>query len=181
MPFLSEPDPHHPLIADASPDGKRLYVRFVERLRLVDFSFGIGPPEGLRSKTKEGPIVGRHSMTLVLDLDGPRDVIPAYSKGSEFSFFDEDGQVIGGFKADLFEARIFPTDLPGLRTPIYRIGAIAPPTEGNGQFKDPVGMVSVNGAFSLATGALSTMYMVRLSDPLGRFQFVTGRDGKFDG
>jgi hypothetical protein len=31
-------------------------------------------------------------------------------------------------------------------------------------------MVSVNGAFSIATGAVSTLYMVRLSDPLGVFR-----------
>jgi hypothetical protein len=172
MPFLSEPDPDYPLTADPSSDGKQLFVKIVERLRLAHFSFDIGPPEGLRSRTTMGPIVGRHSMTLIIDLNNPGDVIPAYSKGSTFSFFDRDHNLIGGFKADLFEARVFPTEWPGLRTPILRIGGIAPPTEGNGQFKNPIGMVSVNGIFSLTSGAVSMMYMVRLSDPLGRFRSV---------
>lgn len=172
MPFLAEPDPDDPLTAQQSPDGKYLFVRIVERLRLVYASFEVGPP-GLRSRAATGAIVGRHSMTLILDQSLQTDVIPGFSKGGEFSFFDEDRNPIGGFKADLFEARVLSTQLPGLLTPISRIGGFAIPTEGSGQFVDPVGMVSVNGAFSLATGALSTIYMVRLSDPLGRFRLIS--------
>jgi len=169
MPFLSEPDPDHPLTVGPSANGKHLYVRIVERLRLVDLSFDTGPPGDLRSKTTTGAIVGRHSMTLILDQSLQTGVIPGFSKGGEFSFFDEEGLSIGGFKADLFEARVFPTSLPGLPTPIYRLGGFALPTDGTGQFKDPVGVVSANGAYSLATGAVSMLYMVRLSDPVGVF------------
>lgn len=173
--FLSEPDPQFPLRAESSPDGRRLFVRVAERLRLVGLSFDVGTPAGLRSTTSVGPVVGSHRSTLILDLSGggdmrtPGAVIPAFSRGGEFRFFDKDGKPVGGFKADLFEARVFPTETPGGRAPFYRLGGIAPPSEGRGQFADPVGMVSVNGAFDLATGAVSTLYMVRLSDPLGLF------------
>jgi len=144
----------------------------VERLRLVETSFDVGPP-GLRSKVTTGAIVGRHSMTLILDQSLQTGVIAGFSRDGEFSFFDKEQNPIGGFEADLFEARILPTRVPGLLTPILRIGGFALPTKGSGQFIDPVGMVSVNGAFSLATGALSTVYMVRLSDPLGQFRLMS--------
>ncbi len=172
--FLSEPDGDSPLEIEPSADGKRLKVRIAEVLRLVHLNFDVDPPGGLRSKTTTGAIVGTHRTTLTLDLSNRGPVIPCYSKEDRFCFFDRNRKPIGGFNADLFEARIFPTNLPGLQTPIFRIGGIAPPTQGTGQFKNPVGMVSVNGAFSLATGALSTMYVVRLSDPLGKFRTVSG-------
>ena len=176
--FLSEPDPRSPLRAESSPDGTRLFVNISERLRLVDISFNVNKPAGLRSRTAVGPVVGTHRSTLILDLsrggmNSPGAVIPAFSRGGEFRFFDKDNNPVGSFKADLFEGRVFPTEAPGAGSPFYRIGGIAPPTEGRGQFKDPVGMVSVNGAFDLATGSVSTLYVVRLSDPLSLFRTGT--------
>jgi len=173
--FLSEPDPRSPLRAEQSPDGKRLFVSVSERLRLVDISFDVNKPAGLRSRTGVGPVVGTHRSTLVLDISGggmssPGAVIPAYSRGGEFRFFDKDGRLVGSLKADLFEGRVFPTAVSPSGPLFYRLGGIAPPTEGRGQFKDPVGMVSVNGAFDLGAGAVSTLYIVRLSDPFGLFR-----------
>jgi len=170
MPFISEPDPDYPIQVELGPSGRHVRLRVVERLRLVDLNFSEELPGGLRSQTTPGALVGRHSTTMILDMSTSEDVIPAYSQGGEFSFADKDGKRIGGFKADLFEARVFPTLLPGLRTPILRIGGFAPPTQGTGQFTEPVGMVSVNGALSLATGMISTLYMVRLSDPFRIFR-----------
>jgi hypothetical protein len=173
--FLSEPDPTQPLTVKQSSDGVHTCVEMVEQLRLVDLSVDVTPPEGLRAQTKTGAIVGQHRRTLILDTSNPNQpntVIPAYSKGGEFSFFDENGTSIGGFKADLFEARVFPTSVAGSQTPIYRIAGVAPPTDGTGQFTNSTGMVSVNGAFSLTTGAISTVYILRLADPFGKFRAV---------
>lgn len=179
MPFLSEPDPSRPLRVSPARNGKHVLIEIAEKLRLVQLNFDVGEREGIRSHTTTGPIIGTHKATLILDLTDSGPVIPAYSRNSEFSFFDGDRNSIGSLKADLSEARVFPTKLPGLRTPVMRIGGIAPTIEGTGQFKGPVGMVSVNGIFSLATGAVSTMYMIRLSDPLGRFQPLTQRRHEF--
>ena len=173
--FISEPDPEIPLRATLSPDRKSIFVRIAERLRLVELSFDVNPPTGLRATTTRGPVVGRHRSTLVLDVSSgnmlnPRAVIPAFSRGGQFWFFGNDEKPVGGFKADLFEGRVFPTETRQAGTFFYRFGGIAPPTEGHGQFQNPIGMVSVNGAFDLSTGALSTLYMVRLSDPFGLFR-----------
>jgi hypothetical protein len=173
MSFLAEPDPAQPLRAELAPGGTRLLVHISERLRLVELAFGIGPPK-LRASAAAGEIVGRHRWTLVIDLGDGQQVLPAFSRGSVFTFFDRAGTELGTLTADLAEARVFPTAVAGLASPLLRIGGIAPPTAGSGQFKDPVGMISVNGAFSLATGASSVLYMVRLSDPLGVFQPVGG-------
>jgi hypothetical protein len=173
MPFLSEPDPDYPLTTRLSSDGKHIFIQLSEVLRPVRLNFEVGTREGIRTHTTVGPMVGKHRATLILDVSGPNQVIPAYSKNGEFSFFDRENKPIGVLKADFFEARIFPTTLPSLRTPILRIGGIAPTLSGTGQFKNPVGMISLNGAFNLFTGAISSMYMIRLSDPLGVFRSST--------
>jgi hypothetical protein len=159
LPFISEPDPERPITAET--DGQRIIFRINERLRFAHLDFDIAP---LRSATEKGAIVGRHSMTVIADTSQSPTVFPAYSIDGEFSFFDHQGKSIGGFKADLLEGRVFPTG------GFYRLGGIAPPSEGSGQFIDPVGMVSVNGAFNIETGAVSTVYLVRLADPTGVFQ-----------
>jgi hypothetical protein len=171
MPFLAEADPDRPLQLAFSADGRWALIEIHERLRLVHLAFAVGPP-GLRSRTVPGALVGRHRMRLIVDLSHPGSVLPGFSEGSEFAFFDARGTSIGGFKADLMEARLMPTTAAGGEASMLRLGGFAPPTIGSGQFRNPVGMVSVNGAFSVATGAVSTLYMVRLSDPLGVFRPV---------
>ncbi len=176
MPLLAERDPERPLQVEFTPDSGTAIIRVAELLRLVEVGFDVGPP-GLRSRTVPGAVVGRHSMTLVVNLSTQPTttvVLPGYSVDGEFSFFDAEGRSIGGFAADLIEARLFPTSVPGLDSTFLRIGGFAPPTTGTGQFTNPVGIVSVNGAFSLATGAVSTLYMVRLSSPEGVFQVAAG-------
>ncbi len=175
MPFLAERDPAQPLAMTVDPGGRTARLKIAERLRQVDLSFAVGPP-GLRSQSVPGEIVGRHSMTLVIDLTHPGPVLPGYSLDGEFSFFDGRGTPVGSFRADLLEARVFPTVIPGQGT-ILRLGGFAPPSTGTGQFRQPVGMVSVNGALSPATGAISTVYMLRLADPLGVFRPVTPAGG----
>jgi hypothetical protein len=169
LPFLAEPDPDHPLRLDLAADGQWAIIDVHERLRKVELAFATGSP-GLRSRTVPGPVVGRHRMKLIVDLSHPGTVLPGFSRDSEFSFFDEAGRSTGGFRADLLEARLMPTAVSGLEGAIVRLGGFAPLTAGTGQFQDAGGMVAVNGAFSVATGALSTLYMVRLTDPLGVFR-----------
>jgi hypothetical protein len=110
-------------------------------------------------------------MTLIFDPDFPKEVIPLYSSNSEFRFFTAAERLpIGTLRADLFEGRAFRTALPQLARPFFRITGFGPFTGGTGQFKDLVGMVSLNGALSLAPGAVSSMYMLRIADPAGRFR-----------
>jgi hypothetical protein len=169
IPLIAEPDPDQPMKTQLSKDGKHVMVHMAELLRIATLSFDSSPATGIQSQTVTGDIVGRHTCTLVMDANIPGTIHPGFSVGGEFSFFDGDGGSIGGFKADLFEARFFQTALQGTPGSFFRIGGMAPPREGTGQFTDCVGMVAVNGAFSPITGALSIMYVIRLSDPYGHF------------
>src|SRR5207249_3989336 len=110
--------------------------------------------------------------TLVLDPDDPKDVIPLFSINSEMKFLVE-GRQIGSVKAALFEGRAFRTSLPNLAQPLFRITGFGPFIEGTGQFKDMIGLISVNGALSLDPPALSAMYMLRMADPLGTFRSIS--------
>lgn len=167
--LLGEQDPQHPITVEPSADGKSARVTITDTLRLLDMNFNVDPP-GLRSHTTVGKVVGRHRTTLHLDLTKSEDVIPAYSEGDEFTFFDDSGQTIGGFRADTSEARVMRTVEAG--GAMFRLGGYALPTEGHGQFTDPVGQVSINGAFSPVTGTASTAYMIRLVTPDAVFKVV---------
>ena len=155
-------------MVEPAANGKKL-VHVVERLRVTNTSFDVGP--GLiKSSITEGPVVGEHRTTLVFDPDYPQQVIPVFSVNSLFTFFAEGRRPIGTLRANLFEGRAFKTYLPELEQPFFRVVGFGPFTAGTGQFKDAIGMVSTNGALSLTPGAVSAMYMLRISDPQGRFQ-----------
>lgn len=161
LPLLSRADPDRPMEVESSADGRFAQVTLHEVLHLVNTSFGVHAP-GLRSLTRTGPVIGRHSTKLTFDLTtADHGVLAGYSRGDTFAFFDDAGKSIGGFQADTLEARAFPSADGG---PV-RLGGFAQPipTSGFGQFEHPVGMVSINGAWSPTTGAISTFYMVRLS------------------
>jgi hypothetical protein len=169
LPFITRLQPGSPFTVEPAGDGRKLKVTMVEEMRLVDTNFDVVPR--LRSRTVPGPIVGEHRMTLIFDPDFPKEVIPLYSSNSEFRFFTAAERLpIGTLRADLFEGRAFRTALPQLARPFFRITGFGPFTGGTGQFKDLVGMVSLNGALSLAPGAVSSMYMLRIADPAGRFR-----------
>lgn len=55
---------------------------------------------------------------------------------------------------------------------MIRIGGMALPTAGTGQFTDPLGQVSINGAFSPVSGTASTLYIIRLTVPDAVFKVV---------
>ena len=170
IPVMSELHPDYPLVIEPAPDGRKKRIHMVERLRLVHNSFDVYPT--LRTRTVAGDVVGEHRTTLVFDPDDTNEVVPLYSVDSVFRFFDKRGSPVGSVKANLFEGRAFPTVLPQLRKPFFRVTGFGPLIAGTGQFKDAVGMVSVNGALNLTPGAVSSMYMLRMADPLGRFRNV---------
>ena len=168
IPLKAEPHPDYPVVVEPSANGKKL-IHIVERLRVANTSFDVAP--GLiKSRIGEGPVVGEHRTTLVFDPDYAQQVIPVYSVDSLFTFFAEGRRPIGTLRANLFEGRAFKTSLPELEQHFFRVVGFGPFIEGTGQFKGAIGMVSTNGALSLTPGALSAMYMLRVSDPEGRFQ-----------
>jgi len=165
--LMAELRPGSTLVIEPGPDGKKK-VRMQQQLRLADNSFDVFPV--LRSRTIEKEIVGEQTTTFVFDPDDPNQVIPLYSVNSEFRFFTKSNKTIGTLKANIFEGRAFRTVIPELQQPFFRVTGFGPFLEGTGQFKDMIGMVSINGALSLTPGAFSAMCMLRMADPLKRFQ-----------
>jgi hypothetical protein len=168
LPLMAELHPDYPLVIKPARDGKKKQIELVQRLRLVESTFDVRPT--LRSRTVAGEVVGEQKTTLVFDPDDPHEVIPLFSIHSECKFFAEGHKLIGTLKANLFEGRAFRTHLRQLEAPFFRITGYGPFIEGTGQFKGIVGQISVNGALSLTPGALSSMYMLRMVDPLQRFK-----------
>ena len=167
--LMAERHPDHPFQIESGPNGKK-QVRIVERLRLVDSLFDVTNYR-IESQSVQGEIVGEHRLTLVFDPDDENEVIPVYSVESEFAFFTHDsGKPIGTLKANFDEGRAFRALSPQLHHPYFRLVGYGPFLEGTEQFKDLVGVLSVNGALSLTPNALSAMYIIRILDPVGRFQ-----------
>jgi hypothetical protein len=169
IPLMAELEPGHPLLVEPSGDSNKKRIRMVERLHLVDNAFDVRPT--LHSRTVPGPAVGLRRSTLVFDPDDPSDVIPLYSTDSELMFFAEGDRRkrIGSVRADLFEGRAFRTTLPQLARPFFRVTGYGPFITGTGQFEKTLGLVSINGALSLDPPAFTAMCMLRMADPVGRF------------
>jgi hypothetical protein len=170
--FLGEDDPAQPVKLKLAPDGRILGSEVHERLRLVDINSDIATSQDIRSVTTEGPIVGKLSATLHFNPLDPRPVSPTYTTNGAFTFFDRQGRTIATLNANIVEGRAIPTELSGAPMPIFRFGGFGPFISGTGQFSGVVGMISLNGAISVFPRTLSNLYVLRVSDPNGRFRGV---------
>jgi len=173
--FIAEIDPAHPITINRAGDGRILGVNLFERLRLAQLGFDTNTPADIRSHLVEGPVVGTHRSTLVFNPNAPTEVTPLYSSDDHFEFFDKSGRTIGTLHANLVEGRAIRTVLSGAPHAVFRIGAAGPFLEGTGQFINTIGVASVNGALSLHPNTLSSLYMLRVIDPDGRFRVATNK------
>jgi len=169
MIFLGEPDPERQVQLITAPDGTILGSRVYERLRLVHFGFDLSTPEGLRSRTSEGPIVGEVGARLYFNPMSPQSVSPIRTTDGVFTFFDDRRNPIGTLDADMIEGRAMRTELAGAPMPVFRFGGFGPVTGGTGQFAGADGMMTMNSAVSVFPRTLSNLYIFRLVDTDGRF------------
>jgi hypothetical protein len=86
------------------------------------------------------------------------------------TFFDGEGNTFGTLQADIVEGRAFPTMATGALSPFLRVGGFGPFISGTGQFAGIDGMLAVNAEVSLDPPAVSMLYLLRISDPDGRFR-----------
>ncbi len=169
MPLMAELHPDHPVVIESAPDGKKKQIHLVEQLRLCDLSTNVSP--GLiQSHNAIGEVVGERKTTLFFDPNDPNKVIPLFTRNSMFTFFGKDKRTIGTLKAELSEARAFPTTSPELEHPYFRIGGYGDFGAGTGQFKELEGVVTATGALSLWPPSLSSLYILRINDRLQRFR-----------
>jgi choline dehydrogenase len=166
---LGEVDPDHPTtIQQASAEGIRASVH--ERLRLIRVGFDMGSPRGIRSRTEKGLVVGTLRGTLQFNPNDPNPVTPIRTTDGVFTFFDQRGRTVATLNANIVEGRAFRTALPGAPLPVFRFGGFGSFLGGTGPFRDAIGMISLNAAISVFPRTLSNLYVLRVSDPDGRFR-----------
>ncbi len=170
MVFLGEPDPSQPVQLNIAPDGTILGSKVHELIRLVHLGFDLGTPAGLRSQTKEGPIVGSVSATLHFNPMDPRPVFPIQTTNGVFTFFDRQRKTIGTITSNMIEGRAMKTEIAGAPMPIFRFGGFGPVLGGTEEFSGADGMMTMNSAISVFPRTLSNLYIFRLADSNGRFR-----------
>lgn len=170
--FLGETNPDEPTTLNIGPAGQMLGSNVHERLRLVDISLDVKGRRGIRTSTTTGPIVGKLDGTLLFNPLGPPTgaPVPFQTQNGVFNFFDRDGKTVGTLKANIVEGRAFQTQFAGAPMPVFRFGGFGPLIEGTGQFRDVVGMMSLNAVVSVFPRTLSNLYLLRISDPDGTFR-----------
>ncbi len=139
-------------------------------LRLVHTDFDVATSHGMRSKTSEGRIAGSLSFNLKFDSRDPRVPTPFQTTDAVFNFFDREERTVSTLNANIVEGRGFMTELAGVPPPVVRVVGFGPFVNGSGQFSGASGMLSINGIISISARTPSILYVLRVSDPDGRFR-----------
>jgi len=164
--FLGEDDPDNPTTPSFTPNGIQANVH--ELLRLVHINFDVG--NSVRSRTRVGPVVGKLSTTLSFNPQDPNPVTTYRTTNGVFAFVDRGGHTVGTLNADVVEGRALRTELAGAPLPVFRFGGFGPFTGGTGPFAGAQGMLSMNAVISVFPRTLSNLYVMRISDPDGKFR-----------
>jgi len=167
-----EPEPDHVAVERTAPDSQTLGSRVRQRLRLMHTGFDLGSRFGLRSSTWEGPVVGHVTADLEFDAADPAPTPPIRMANGLFTFTDPAGHVVGTLAANMIEGRAFRTTVKG--HPLFRFGGFGPLIDGTGAFEGAVGMMTTNAAIGDSPRTQSNLYIIRISDPGGRYRASLG-------
>jgi hypothetical protein len=150
------------LVGEATdgPQGPRVN----EQLRLLHTGIDAGSLSIFQS---EGPIVGNVTADLEFEAADSRPAQPIRMRNGVFTFTDRAGDVVGTLSADM-DGQAFPSTVDG--PSLFRFGGFGPLIKGTGAFDGAVGMMSTCGAISVGPHAQANVYMIRLSDPGGRYR-----------
>src|SRR5262249_44299331 len=172
--FYASVDTHHPTRWHKSPAGQILGLDVTEALRLVFLDFGEGS-RGVQSKWTLGPIVGVATSTVLFDLQDPASgtpewPIPYQTVEGVFTFYDQQGRVIGTFAGDTVEGREFRKPIPTLSIPTLVFGGLGPIRNRTGVFSGVEGSLTLAAGGSIGPHVLSDLYVLRFDDPGGKFR-----------
>jgi hypothetical protein len=173
---IPEPDPSTTFLAfvgepQVSGPAGPVATAATERLRLVHSGFDLGAShlEGLRTFVEQGPVVGGVSATRAIGAsDGA--VTHFTTHDGVFTFEDASGRPIGTLRVNIVEGKIFRDSAAG--QPVERVAGFGPLLGGTGVFDGAIGMMTMN-----AGAGVSSLYVIRVSDPDGRYRaaFETAR------
>jgi len=174
---IPEPDPSttflafigEPLPDPAVPGGAA--EKTTEWLRLIHTGFDLGANdlEGLRTFVDHGPVVG--SVTATRKIGASDGAMTHFTTNDGlFTFTDPSGRTIGTLRANIVEGKTFRDSAAG--QPVERLAGFGPLLGGTGVFDGAIGMMTVNAGVGV-----SSLYVIRVSDPDGRYRgaFDDGR------
>jgi len=176
--FLGETDPDRPTRLIRSAAGQMIGSDVHERLRLVRIDFDVSSGERIASRFREGAIVGSLRARLYFNAMDPRPVSPIQTTDGVFTFVDRQGRTVGTVSANMVEGRAFRTELSGTPMPVFRFGGFGPIISGSGAFDGVAGLMSMNAGVSVMPRTLSNLYVLRFTDPNGRFRSIARGSGR---
>jgi hypothetical protein len=158
------------------PEGQLEGFKVEQQLRIVRLDSTTRRPGGLCATRSVGPVIGRMTSQVFLNLIHPgapgtaSSPIPFRTR-NEYTFIDDSGRTVGSFCTEGGEGRTFNmnlVNLPGQRA--LRFGAFQILSNGSGCFSGIRGLLTDNSAAGIAPHALSTLYMICINDPNGRYR-----------
>jgi len=163
------------------PNGMPAGFKLWQELRVVYLDSASNGRLGLRSSEKIGQVVGRMTSQVFLNILNPgapgTSLAPIpFSSHNEFFFVDDQGKTVGSCVAEDGEGRTFNVKLKGAPgQQALRFGAFQVITNGTGCFSGVTGLLTDNSIVGVAPHATSTLYVMCLSDPNGKFLTHFGR------
>jgi len=163
------------------PDGEVRGLNVAQELKIVHLDSAASARRGLHSTMSAGPVIGGMTARILFNLSHPgapgtaRSPIP-FQSYNEYTFLDRDGCCLGTIAADGGEGRTFNMKLaaaPGQGA--LRFGGFGPIVKGTGLFAGITGMMTDNSVVGVAPHALSTLYVLRIDDPSGKYRDAFGK------
>ena len=131
---------------------------------------------GVRSVMNVGPVIGSMNARILFNLLNPGapgtalSPIP-FQSYNEYTFSSTDGRTIGTIVADGGEGRTFNLQLSGAPgQQALRFGGFGPIVKATGVFAGMEGLMVDNSVVGVAPHALSTLYILRVNDPDGKYR-----------
>ena len=157
------------------PNGMPQGFKLWQELRLVQLESLTNSRNGLRSSERIGQVVGRMTSQVFLNILNPgapgTSLAPiGFSSYNQFFFVDDRGDTVGSFVAEDGEGRTFNVKLKGAPgQAALRFGAFQTLTNGTGCFTGIQGLLTDNSVVGVAPHATSTLYVMCICDPDGKF------------
>lgn len=158
------------------PAGDVTGLNVEQQLRVIQLDSGENERGELRSTMSVGPVMGRMTAEISFNVFDPgapgtgRAPIP-FKSYNRYEFNDFAGRVTGGFDADGSEGRTFNLTLKAApRQRALRFGGFGSIVKSSGQLVGLQGLMTDNSVVGIAPHAISTLYVIRVDDPEGRFR-----------
>lgn len=159
-------DPERPVQFEFGQDGNFIGALAHEKLYWADLDSGFhGTRLKARSRRLTAAGSSRFEVRFAASTAMPAGGISYTTQDAHLCFYDAAQREIGSLEADIVWGRAFPTEIPGIEVPAFRMGGLAPITRGHGLFQGARGWIAVNSLFSLVPQIISSVLTLHLAAP----------------